>query len=401
MVALTDETLAPLAVATLPEVDPSKEEKIQEMMTGPKTGTAITTISSPEQIRALENLNPEQRKRAEALAASLNTDEPMAIERFGIDTQNQLNKVLNPELKRIAARDAGPVGDLLGDLLKEVKSINPVSIGKRKSLLSKLPIIKNMVDEVEKIKENMQSVEDRIDGIILQIRKHGEARVQDINRLQVVYDMTVEAEEAQMEALAACEIKLDELRVQHQKLQVQAQASGDIRILQRVTDLADQINRLKNKARGLQTTSFLAYISLPQIRMTQAADRALVCDFEQQLTVMIPEWVRQVYLQITAFGTKQSAALTKSYKDWNDKLIGQGAELFNQAATEAAIQTNRATVSIEVLDEARSKIIATIQSVTQIQRDGDKQRIEEARKLDKMREDFKQELLKMESPFAT
>ena len=71
-----------------------------------------------QQVKLMERLTEEEQSKAKQLATQIPVGDYESILTYGATAQNELTKFSHQMLDHVQKKDIGPVGDILGDLMK-------------------------------------------------------------------------------------------------------------------------------------------------------------------------------------------------------------------------------------------------------------------------------------------
>ena len=110
----------------------------------------LATVSTLSQLPviAVENMPAEKAQKIQTVLAKISLKSPADIIYYGVDPQRQAASLAEKIIGDTKTKDAGPVGDLLNSMLLEIKDLNLDSLEGSGNILSKLPIVGGMFDQV-------------------------------------------------------------------------------------------------------------------------------------------------------------------------------------------------------------------------------------------------------------
>ncbi|MBR0283963.1 MAG: toxic anion resistance protein, partial [Selenomonadaceae bacterium] len=100
---------------------------LEDLMKQKQGGTAKEVTVLPEQVvetvtQQVEQLSPEEQRRVAEIRDKIDLMDSSTALTFGAPAQKEIANFSDSILSRVRTKDAGPVGDLLGQLVTKVKA---------------------------------------------------------------------------------------------------------------------------------------------------------------------------------------------------------------------------------------------------------------------------------------
>ena len=241
----------------------------------PQQQTIQPEIQKDAPVRQLDRLTPEDQEKARQLASQIPTGSYEAILTYGANAQNALSSFSNKMLDHVQAKDIGPVGDILKDLMTKLNELDPEELHQDKPKgLRKL--FGKMQKSIQEMMSKYQKLSTQIDRIGVQLEHSRGGVVGDVQMLDQLYEQNKTYFEALNVYIAAAELKRDEIMNDIlPKLRAEAEKSNDQMAIQEVNDLAQFVDRLEKRIYDLQLSRQITIQSAPQIRMIQQTNQTL------------------------------------------------------------------------------------------------------------------------------
>ncbi|MDL2267629.1 toxic anion resistance protein [Desulfovibrio sp. OttesenSCG-928-G15] len=357
------------------------------------TDNALTTI---------ENSLPPDAKTVDELAKSINLEDSALTLTYGSDTMTDISRFADDMLGRVRAKDAGPVGENMTNLLLKVKEvdINELS-GEKKSFLESLPIIGNLFSSVERRMAKFNTLAGEVEGIAQKLDSSMISLLKDIEVLDQLYKHNKDFHDKLSVYIDAGKKRLEEARnVELPKLQQQAAESKDNMDAQKVKDFADKINRFERRISDLEVSRTVTVQTAPQIRLIQSNDQTLAEKIQTSILTTIPIWKSQMVLGLSLYGQKEAAKLQKDVADTTNQMLRENAEMLETASVDTAREVERSVVDIETLRDVQQRLVSTIEQTMQIAEEGRNKRKSMEAELSTMEEDLRKRLTSLSSQKA-
>jgi uncharacterized protein YaaN involved in tellurite resistance len=338
-------------------------------------------------------LSPEDRARIDKIKKEIDLSETNTVVRYGVGTQARISAFADGVLAEIRSRDAGFVGNMLTDLLMNVKKLEIGELHVGNGFLSSLPLIGGMFDKFRRFMAEYESLSHQIENITEKLDEARIALLRDISFLDGLFEKNVGHFKELGIFIRAGEEKLTEFRdTILPEMKVKAEESGDPLEAQKYDDLVKTVNRFEKRVHDLKLSRTVALQTMPQIRLVQAGNQELAEKIQSSVLNTVPLWKNQVVLAISLLRQKNMLELQKEVSDTNNELMKKNAELLKQGTVEIARESERGIVDIETLQKVNSDLISTIEEVIRIHQDGRVKRQAAEQELLKIENDLKQKM---------
>ena len=315
------------------------------------------------------------------------------ILQFGSSAQTNISKFSDSVLTEVKTKDTGKVGDLLADLVSELKSFQGESLNITNS---KPNIFNSAKKQLNKIIAKYNKVENNIDTIEKTLEAQKLTMLKDIATFDTMYEKNLEYFKELSLYIIAGEKKLEELKtVTLPALQAKAKETNDQLDVQAVKDMSDTINRFEKKLYDLKTTRIISIQMAPQIRLIQNNDSELVNKIQSSIINTIPLWKNQVVIALGLANAKSALETQRKVTDLTNEMLKSNSELLKQGTIEIAKESERAIVDIETLSKTNADVIETLDKVLEIHEDGKRKRQEAEVELVKIESELKNKLLEV------
>src|SRR5690606_29575390 len=129
-------------------------------------------------------------------------------------------------------------------------------------------VILRRVSPLARFLQQYESVRGQIDKIHGELESHRLKMVQDVSRLEKLYEVTLEFFHDLLDHIVAAEERLRRLDQEElPRLKSEAEGGGDVLAAQRLADLSNARNDLERRLHDLRLTRQVTMQSLPSIRL--------------------------------------------------------------------------------------------------------------------------------------
>ncbi|ANB61768.1 toxic anion resistance protein [Anoxybacteroides amylolyticum] len=353
------------------------------------------TVEERRPVKLIDTLKQEHREKALQLSKQIDPSNQQAIIQYGVAAQAELSKFSHAILNHVQTKDAGPVGEVISELMSKIKEVNPDDLlPAKKSFFSRL--FGSISNSLQGMMAKYQKIGVEIDKIADQLEKHRQLLFRDIMMLETLYEKNKEYFDVLNIYIAAAEIKLEELRTKTiPEKREQAERSGNQMEIQEVNDLLQFADRLEKRIHDLKLSRQVTIQTAPQIRMIQHMNQTLVERIQSSILTAIPLWKNQIVIALTLFRQQKAVEAQKQVAETTNDLLLRNSEMLKINSIEVAKENERGLIDIETLKKTQENLVTTLEETLKIQQEGRLKRQQVERELVHMEEQLKQTLASM------
>ena len=319
--------------------------------------------------QAVEELTPAERAEVEKIKEGLDLTDSAAIIDFGTAAQKNIADFSDSILCNVRAKDSGYVGELLGELLTNVKSFEPKSSDG--GFLKKLPLVSSLVGKAETMMQGYEKVSVQVEKVKTSLQKARMLMMKDVTMLDTLFAKNLEYFKTLELYIRAGEEKMQEMReVTLPKLRAQAAASSDPMAAQVVSDFESSVERFEKKVHDLKISKTISIQTAPQIRLIQNNDKILIDRVQSAIYNSIPLWKNQMVIALGLANQKKVLEMQHSVNEMTNDLLKKNAEMLKIGTIETAKENERSIVDIETVRKVNDDLVTTIEETLKIQQDG-------------------------------
>lgn len=335
-------------------------------------------------------LSPEEQQLVDSFAEQIDLDDSNAILQYGAGTQKKMADFSEAALEKVKSKDLGEVGDLLSDVVVELKGFDA---NEEKGLFG---FFKKGKNKVEALKARYNKVEANVEDICRVLEGHQVQLMKDIAVLDKMYEANMTYFKELTMYILAGKKRLSDIRSgQLAQLVQKAQLSRLPEDAQAAKDLESKCDRFEKKLYDLELTRTISIQTAPQIRMVQGNNTMMVEKIQSTLVNTVPLWKSQMVLALGVAHSNEAVKAQREVSDMTNELLKKNAETLKMATVETARETERGIVDMETLQHTNQTLISTLDEVMQIQQDGRQKRAEAEVELRKMENELKDKLLEV------
>ena len=324
------------------------------------------------------------------------TDSTQVLQ-YGAKAQTKISQFSDSVLEGVKTKSTGEVGELLANLVAQIKSFDSDVSGQSKKGLTK--IFHNAKKELDTIIAKYSKIETNVNSIEKNLEKHKLQMLKDINIFDTMYEKNLEYFKEISLYIIAGEKKLEELKnTVLPELRKKAQETGEQLDAQKVQDMENTINRFEKKLYDLKTTRIIAIQMAPQIRLLQNNDAELVEKIQSSITNTIPLWKNQIVLALGINNAKKALESQKAVTNLTNEMLKKNSELLKQGSIEIAEESEKAIVDVETLQKTNRDIIETLDKVIEIHENGRIKRAAAEKELQNIEKELKEKMIEIKVP---
>jgi len=319
--------------------------------------------------QTVEELTPAERAEVEKIKEGIDLTNSAAIIDFGTAAQKNIADFSDNILCNVRAKDSGYVGELLGELLTNVKGFEPESSGR--GFLKKLPLVGHLVGKVETVMQGYEKVSVQVEKVKTSLQKARMLMMKDVMTLDTLFAKNLEYFKTLELYIRAGEEKMQEMReVTLPKLRTQAAASSDPMAAQVVSDFESFVERFEKKVHDLKISKTISIQTAPQIRLIQHNDKVLIDRVQSAIYNSIPLWKNQMVIALGLANQKKVLEVQHSVNEMTNDLLRKNAEMLKIGTIETAKESERSIVDIETVRKVNDDLVTTIEETLKIQQEG-------------------------------
>ncbi len=371
------------------------EKKIDEKSIEGLVNAKEITDNKIEKSLNYDELSKEEKEAIEEFNKKFDVNDSTQILQFGAAAQDKISKFSDSILEDVKTKNTGEVGDLLADLVSQIKAFDKdVSGTAKKNFIEK--IFSSAKKEFDYIVAKYSKIEKNIDTIEGGLEKDKLMMLKDITIFDTMYEKNLEYFKEISLYIIAGEKKLEELReTELPKLKAQAEKTGDQLDVQKVNDMEALINRFEKKIYDLKTTRIISIQMAPQIRLLQNNEAELVEKIQSSITNTIPLWKNQMVLALGINRAKAALESQKAVTNLTNEMLKKNSETLKQGSIKIAEESERAIVDIETLRKTNQDIIETLNKIVEIHENGRVKRQESEKELEALERELKEKMLEI------
>lgn len=364
----------------------------------PKVELETAKAEEPKVEAAPEiQLTPEEQKMVDDFAAQIDLHDTQTVLQYGAGSQKKIADFSEGALNNVRTKDMGEIGQMLTDVVAELKNFNEDEETK-----GFFGMFKRGKNKLENLKTKYDKAEVNVNKIVTVMEGHQVTLLKDVAMLDKMYDLNLAYFKELSMYILAGKKKLEEAKnVELPALIKKAEESGLPEDTQAAKDYAAQIDRFEKKIYDLELTRNISLQMAPQIRLIQTNDTAMSEKIQSTLVNTIPLWKNQMVIAIGLQHSTEAAAAQREVSDMTNAMLKKNAETLKAATIETAKESERGIIDIETLTATNQTLISTLDEVMKIQEEGKAKRAAAEVELTRIETEMRDKLLVMSKSYTS
>lgn len=342
----------------------------------------------------LAALSERDKETYSTLTKSINLKDINSISSYGSELNGAMSNYSKEYLNAVRANSCGEIGDLITTLLTELDYVDVKDFetqNKFKRFLSKLPLVGKLVKNIEAMMSKYDSISNNVDKISTKIMATRLNALKDNNALQLMFEANLQYMEQIDKLIVAGALKIDEINKK-----VDEMTNNPTDYPQYVlSDAVEFKHALDKKITDLKMLRFVIKQSLPQIRIVQRNNLAIADKAQSIISTTIPVWRNQLSIAVALFNQKNNIKAQRMVTETTNEILKKNALLSKQNSIDVAKENERSVIDVETLRNTTQELINTFQEVKRIHEEGEKERNNAKRELQKLESELEATMINL------
>ena len=356
--------------------------------------TEIVEIPEQKDITAhyLENtkLTEAEQKMVDDFSEKIDLNDSGIVLQYGSAAQKKIADFSDNALEGVRTKDLGEVGNMITDLVAELKGFN-IEPEEKKGFFS---IFKKAGSGIAKLKTKYDKAEVNVDRVTGVLEDHQNQLLTDIVMLDKMYENNLSYFKELTMYILAGKKKLEQERATTLiELEEKAKTSGLAEDAQAANDFANLCDRFEKKLHDLEMTRTISIQMAPQIRLIQNGDTLMAEKIQSTINNTIPLWKNQMVLALGLAHSKAAVEAQREVSDLTNELLKKNAEALKTGTVAIAEESERSIVDIETVRYTNEQLISTLDEVLRIADEGRAKRLAAENEMIMIENELKTKLL--------
>lgn len=337
-----------------------------------------------------ERLTPEQIKQVESLKEQIDFDSSTSLINYGSNIINKRADITNSILEKYKNKDVGEIGEIVGNLVTELRSYDIDQ--NEKGLMRFFKRTKNKIEGIrtqyEKANKSVKVVSDKLEGEIITL-------LNDINLLDKIYVNNLEKFKEHTVYIIAGKQKLEEVRnTKLLDLKLKAEESNLPEDAEEYKQLEDRCNNFEKYLHNLIISRMLCLLSLPRIKGIQNSNEILVDKIRQTIQFVMPLWKDSIAEAIISENTRKALDLQNQVDNATNMMLRKIVDQTKVIQIETAKASQRGIVDKDTIKYIFEKTAETMQECREIIQSGKEEMYNTEKELSDMESEYSNTVIK-------
>lgn len=325
-------------------------------------------------------------EEVDALVSTIEVNNLETIVSFGAEAAENISKASDVILNSVNMSQLDESSEMLNALSKVMSKFDVEEFKDNGGLFNKL--FGNMKKQLDKILDKYNTMGGEVDKIYVQLKQYESEIKQSNRKLEQMFDANVDYYHQLVKYILAGEQGCRELEAYIAQRQADFEATGDNSIQLELAGLNNALMMLEQRTQDLRVAENIAIQSIPMIKTMAYSNMNLVRKINSAFIVTLPVFKQGLAQAVMLKRQKiQAEALSELDKKTNEMLIKNAKNTVEQSKMTARLASG-SSVKIETLETTWRTIVNGIEETQNIQKEARKQRIDDAARLENIKQEF-------------
>jgi uncharacterized protein YaaN involved in tellurite resistance len=311
-----------------------------------------------------------------------------SIVTFGAHAAEEISKASDIVLNSMSMAQLDESSQMLATLAKIMDKFDIEEIKENPGLFGKL--FGNLRKKLDHILAKYHTMGEEVDKIYVQLKQYESEIKQSNRKLDMMFDANVNYYHELVKYILAGEQGCRELEAYIAQRTVDMQTTGDNSIQFEITELNQCLMLLEQRTQDLRTAESVAMQSIPMIKTMEFSNMNLVRKINSAFIITLPVFKQALAQAIMLKRQKlQAESMAALDAKTNEMLIKNARNTVEQSKMAARLASG-SSIKIETLETTWRTIVNGIDETRAIQDNARKQRVEDTKRLEAIKQEFNQ-----------
>lgn len=305
---------------------------------------------------------------------------------FGAEAAEEISKCSDIVLNSMNMSQLDNSSTMLNTLTKIMDKFDLEEIKQEPNFFGK--IFGNLRKQVDKLLAKYHTMGDEVDKIYVELKQY-EAEIKQSNRkLEEMFQANVGYYHELVKYILAGEQGCRELEAYIAERQNDLDQTGDQSIQFELTTLNQALLMLEQRTQDLRTAENVAIQSIPMIKTMQFSNMNLVRKINSAFIITLPVFKQALTQAIMLKRQKLQADAMAALDEKTNEMLIKNAQNTAEQSKMIARMASGSSIKMETLERTWQTIVSGIDETRQIQENARKQRLDDQKRLEAIKEDF-------------
>ncbi len=371
-------------------LDFSKTPVQTQTAAAPAVPDVVEEVKTYDIVADRQQMNQElvNSQEVDALVSTIEINNLETIVTFGAGAAEEISKASDVVLNSLNMSQLDESSEMLGTLAKIMSKFDIEEIKDDPGFFGKL--FGNMRKQLDKILAKYHTMGDEVDKIYVQLKQYESEIKQSNRKLNEMFDANVNYYHDLVKYILAGEQGCRELEAYIAQRQADMEATGDQSIQFELTGLNQALMMLEQRTQDLRTAENVAMQSIPMIKTMEFTNMNLVRKINSAFIITLPVFKQALAQAIMLKRQKIQADSMAALDEKTNELLIKNARNTVEQSKMTARMASGSSVKIETLETTWRTIVSGIDETRSIQDNARKQRAEDQKRLEVIKQEFNQ-----------
>ena len=322
------------------------------------------------------------------IVSTIEIDNMETIVTFGAHAAEEISKASDIVLNSMNMSQIDESSKMLETLAKIMDKFDIEEIKENPGLFGKL--FGNLRKKLQQILDKYHTMDEEVDKIYVQLKQYESEIKQSNRKLDQMFNANVDYYHELVKYILAGEQGCKEIEDYIAQRQADMDSTGDNSIQFEITSLNQCLMLLEQRTQDLRTAESVAMQSIPMIKTMEFSNMNLVRKINSAFIITLPVF-KQALAQAIMLKRQRIQAESMAALDakTNEMLIKNARNTVEQSKITTRLASG-SSIKIETLENTWRTIVNGIDETKAIQENARKQRVEDAKRLEVIKQEFNQ-----------
>ena len=322
------------------------------------------------------------------IVSTIEIDNMETIVTFGAHAAEEISKASDVVLNSMNMSQIDESSKMLETLAKIMDKFDIEEIKENPGLFGKL--FGNLRKKLQQILDKYHTMGEEVDKIYVQLKQYESEIKQSNRKLDQMFNANVDYYHELVKYILAGEQGCKEIEDYIAQRQADMDSTGDNSIQFEITSLNQCLMLLEQRTQDLRTAESVAMQSIPMIKTMEFSNMNLVRKINSAFIITLPVF-KQALAQAIMLKRQRIQAESMAALDakTNEMLIKNARNTVEQSKITTRLASG-SSIKIETLENTWRTIVNGIDETKAIQENARKQRVEDAKRLEVIKQEFNQ-----------
>lgn len=364
------------------------EKAEQETNNATAVATTEPEVVEYDIVADREKMNQElvNSQEVDDLVSTIEIDNLETIVSFGAQAAEEIAKASDIVLNSMNLSQLNESSEMLNTLAKIMDKFDIEEIQEKPGMFGKL--FGGLKKQVDKILAKYHTMGEEVDKIYVQLKQYESEIKQSNRKLNQMFEANVSYYHDLVKYILAGEQGCREIEAYMAERQAIMEQTGDNSIQFELTTLNQALLMLEQRTQDLRIAENVAMQSIPMLKTMEFSNYNLIRKIDSAFIITLPVFKQALAQAIMLKRQKiQADALSELDKKTNEMLLRNARNTVEQSKLTAQLASG-SSIKVETLETTWRTIVNGIQETRTIQENARRQRLEDQKKLEAMKQEF-------------